>query len=354
MFIPPQLRRPEFRFCKVRGKRPYEPAWQERNNYRYDDQSLHDSFSNDQGYGVIGGYGGLLVVDGDSHEIIEDVFPRLPKTFSVLTGSGKLHCYYIIDDCTSFKATGQDGQTLVDFQGRGKQVIGPGSVYPGSDRRYTVLDDLPIASITRKDLIRHFADFLSLDNVIPPKPIQRHTTGENAATAIKTALPLSRVLAGEGVNIQRGNTACLWHPSQRGKCLVFDDAKGLWYCFHCAQGGDVITFIQIHRRLDFIGACRYLTDTLWAPHQPRQRRLRPQELRALAEETQGWPEWPDTFKRTQLRGQDTQYRAAGPPRDAITRPVPRCAADSGVGVLDGYRQTQKDGVHPRMAGERAQ
>jgi len=261
MFIPPQLRRPEFRFCKVRGKRPYEPAWQERNNYRYDDQSLHDSFSNDQGYGVIGGYGGLLVVDGDSHEIIEDVFPRLPKTFSVLTGSGKLHCYYIIDDCTSFKATGQDGQTLVDFQGRGKQVIGPGSVYPGSDRRYTVLDDLPIASITRKDLIRHFADFLSLDNVIPPKPIQRHTTGENAATAIKTALPLSRVLAGEGVNIQRGNTACLWHPSQRGKCLVFDDAKGLWYCFHCAQGGDVITFIQIHRRLDFIGACRYLTDT---------------------------------------------------------------------------------------------
>lgn len=83
------------------------------------------------------------------------------------------------------------------------------------------------------------------------------------AEKIKAAVKMSDVLRKYGIDTTKNITMCpMGHASQGGKCLSFDDAKGLCHCFHagCTLEGDVITVIEKREGLSFIDACRYLKD----------------------------------------------------------------------------------------------
>ena len=108
MEIPKQLQNPEFRFCLVNkwnaknkegkpiGKAPFETAWQKK-GYKFDDPKLIAHIKAGGNYGVIGGYGKLVIVDIDDVELGEELEKKF-QTFTVKTGGGGRHFYFIEDE----------------------------------------------------------------------------------------------------------------------------------------------------------------------------------------------------------------------------------------------------------------
>lgn len=150
--IPQQLQRNDFRFCliKAKDKAPFEMNWQSTANYKFNDEKLLQHISQGGNYGIVCGFGNLLVVDFDSEIIQAEKMPQMPETFTVKTGSGRFHVYYIVDTPESMK------RLKTDIQGKGKQVVAPGSTHPNGNQ-YSVFKDIPITTIGF-DLIRKLFD----------------------------------------------------------------------------------------------------------------------------------------------------------------------------------------------------
>lgn len=144
--IPRNLRRPEFRFVKLImwEKKAFEPGWTRTTNYTYDADSLKNWLAKGGNYGVSTGIGGLLVVDIDKVDRMEELGIQMPETYTVRTRSGGLHFYYICADFDkkrimydlvkteayiSGKKEVQGYMHLGEMQWMGQQVVGPTSRY---------------------------------------------------------------------------------------------------------------------------------------------------------------------------------------------------------------------------------
>jgi len=242
--IPRQLLKKEFRFCLIRPKSkiPFERSWQRDNNYKFDDDRLLTHIKDGGNYGVLGGFSNLLIIDFDEEEIQNETEANLPTTFTVKTGGGLLHKYFFCDNRDSFKILDGNKDTLVDAQGIGKQVIGAGSTHPNGNK-YVVVDESDIATITSSNLKAVFGKWLIKDKDIPDrKDLDKPT--------------LTPILSRFGVDVTKNPTKCPWHNSKGGSCFSFDDSKGLWHCFHCDKGGDVISFVMENNSCDFKTACK--------------------------------------------------------------------------------------------------
>lgn len=250
--IPTQLCDEKFRFIKIKkgDKRPLELEWTSKNNYKFNDKNFIAWLDAGNSYGVCGGYGKLLVVDFDDPTFEEEFIPKLPDTFTIKTGGGGKHLYYFVDDAASFKILGKEKNTLADIQGRGKQVIGAGSLHP-SGKYYEVVEDVPIASITLKSLKIIFSEHLK-DN---KKGIGWDNVWDKETTVqqIKDKVSLISMLSEYGYNTSKNPTICgLGHGSKGGSCFSFNDH--LWNCFHCDAGGDIFNLVMEHENCDFVKA----------------------------------------------------------------------------------------------------
>jgi len=128
------------------GKKPFQMGWQKK-EIPFNDPELTKHVESGGNYGVMGGgKAGLILVDFDSKEVQDELLEKLPKTFTVKTGSGLLHLYYFSNKFDSFKIFNEDMDTLADIQGQGKQVVGPGSIHPNGNE-YELIEDRDIAFI---------------------------------------------------------------------------------------------------------------------------------------------------------------------------------------------------------------
>ena len=130
--IPKQLENNQFRFIKVRdNKAPLEDDWTGKNNYLWYESEIVNYIEKNKRYGVLCGCGGLVVIDFDNKEVQDEIMPKLPETFTVKSaGKGLFHLYYITEEAESFKILNLNKETLADIQGKGKQVIGAGTIMP--------------------------------------------------------------------------------------------------------------------------------------------------------------------------------------------------------------------------------
>jgi hypothetical protein len=130
--IPRQLQRPEFRFVLLlpKDKIPFELDWQ-NNGYRFDDKKLLEHIENDRNYGVIGGYGNLIIIDIDDKELADKLSKKL-NTFSVRTGSDGMH-FYMISDWKENKVL---KNKMGEIRANKYQVVGPGCIHPNG-KKYT-------------------------------------------------------------------------------------------------------------------------------------------------------------------------------------------------------------------------
>lgn len=164
-FLPEQFWNEEFRFLKIRpeGKEPTADStgWQ-KNNFQYNDAEFMEHIANGGNYGIIGGYGNLILIDADSEEI-SLIAEKMPETFTVKTGSPehyKKHYFFIAEHpIKPIRLTASKLGDLGDVRSVGQYVVGCGSTHPKGDK-YRILKDLPIAKITEEEIREIFKDYI--------------------------------------------------------------------------------------------------------------------------------------------------------------------------------------------------
>ena len=147
--IPKSLHNKNFRFVLLerRGKRPFQKEWQKK-IIRFNDEELNKHLDEGGNYGVMGGgEKNLVILDFDNEKVQNELLDKLPETFTVKTGSGLLHLYFFSDRSESFKIFDSKMNTLVDVQGEGKQVVGPGSTHPNGNK-YEVVKAVSYTHLT--------------------------------------------------------------------------------------------------------------------------------------------------------------------------------------------------------------
>ncbi len=152
--IPLCLQDDKFGFCiaKPRDKIPMQKQWQQK-PLRYDAPLLQRWLSRGFNYGVIGGYGNLLIIDCDDTNFGNKMFSALPQTFTIRSGKGNPHFYVFCDKTQGFTIHNTEGLHIADVRGFGGQVIGAGSTHPNKNK-YEIWKDLPIATLDFENLKR--------------------------------------------------------------------------------------------------------------------------------------------------------------------------------------------------------
>jgi putative DNA primase/helicase len=259
--IPKQLRKQKYRFILVeaKGKKPIETRWTDNNNYDFENSKLKNHKGN---YGIIGGYGDLIILDFDDSETEQKLRHYLPATFIVETGTGGKHYYYTTNKADSYKIrrTGKEEKTLIDIQGVGKQVIGPGSTHPNGNK-YKVFNDEKIAGLDNIKLKTILLEHLE-PNELPKAWLKdlRISKGSNEIDEIKNKLSVAQLLREEGYN-PSSSMLCPFHNDKTESAGVFDNGDK-FNCFACNVGGDVIAIYQELKKTDFKTTIKELTDKL--------------------------------------------------------------------------------------------
>jgi putative DNA primase/helicase len=248
--IPKSLRDEKLRFVKVRksDKKPIGENWSTTNNFKYHEDEFIGWVSKQSNYGVVGGFGGLLVIDFDCSKVQENVLPKLPESFTVKSGGkGLYHVYYYIDDASSFNLKDENKKTLVDFQGTGRQVVGPGSLHR-SGGVYKVVKDIPINTIKRKDLLGAFSDYLPTSKIEKKHKCiyQISSYDDEVLNEIKDKVYITQYDPG----LKMGLQICKFHQDKSPSLSVFENGRA-FKCFSGCGHGDIFSYVMLKDNCDF-------------------------------------------------------------------------------------------------------
>ncbi len=262
MRIPKQLQKSEFNFVLLRKseKIPFQNGWQKK-NIKFNDSELIKHLNGSGNYGVMGGgERNLIIVDFDNEELQHEIIKKLPETFTVVTGSGLYHKYFYSDNSNSFKIYSENLDTLLDVQGKGKQVVAPNSIHPNGNS-YKIIQDKPIAFIPYSELK---AIIIPYDKK-PKKQEQQKQKYEsnpefenNFIETVKERVSMDNVLSVVGVDTSTTPTNCPFHDSKGGKCFGFN--QDTWHCFHCEESGNIFSMIMKVKKLSFADSLKYFAE----------------------------------------------------------------------------------------------
>lgn len=238
--IPKQLQNPEFRFIKVqkKGKAAFEERWHTKNNYEYDSKPLLDWVESGGNYGVVGGFGDLIIVDCDSVMVQRLAKEYLPQTFTIGTAGhgGGEHKYFV---CPEFRKNIKFNIGDEDFgqiQANGKYVVGPNSTHPNG-KKYFIKEDIPITVILPEQLLFAFRDFID-------KPQIHKQEIKNDGSPI---IPIEKLLDVSQYR-RRGGEYCGSHPthgSATRQNFHFSVEKNVWHCFRHDVGGGPLLLLAV-------------------------------------------------------------------------------------------------------------
>jgi P4 family phage/plasmid primase-like protien len=253
--IPKQLQDPVFRFIKIRmhkqgdkdpcwRKAPLETGWRKDRNYAYTDDEILDWIKAGNNYGVALGYGNLCVIDCDTEELEKIATEKLPRTFTIRTGGGRVHLYYL---CSGHKSTSFDGANKKhygEYKSTGVQVVAPGSIHP-SGNRYVVERDEPIASLDYDSLLKVLPKDIKIIEQKADKEYEniyaiKYTVDWNNE-AMKKLIPRDSFKR-KGDELRGPHPS---HGSKRGENISYEMNDNVWMCFHHHHGGNIVELIAI-------------------------------------------------------------------------------------------------------------
>ena len=253
MKIPEQLKNERF----VRAdseKRAYEKGWTTTANYSYEE------FEPGQIYGVLCGNNNLIVVDCDTQQM-QDKLIQLEEfrdTFTVKTATKKLYHFYFrvdIPNQRGFRISNARKERVLDLQGLGTMVVGPGSELNGIGT-YEIVNEKPIRKISYeylKTILYNLEEGLQISDPHEKKHTQIFPDFDELCGAIKDKITVEDVLKHLNIKDIHSNMNCpLGHPSQGGKC--FSHTGILWNCFHCNQAGNIFQLYMAVRKVSFLEA----------------------------------------------------------------------------------------------------
>lgn len=245
MEIPEQLKNINLRFCKIqRGKKnPYEKDWTNK-EYNYEDIT---PFLETEQYGVVCGKGNLIVIDADRKELQEAIINNLPDTFRVKTGSRGTHNYFFCPEATekivlTTKITNNEEIHYGEVQGKGSQVVGPGSLHPNGNT-YEVSNDKPIATISAIELLKTTTPFTSILETQKEHTMYEQTEFDKEISKLNVL----DIFGKEGLK-QNGDQWYGKHPihgSETGSNFWIDPIRNVWHCFRHGSGGGPLYAIAV-------------------------------------------------------------------------------------------------------------
>jgi hypothetical protein len=262
--LPKQFEDPAFRFIKIdskpdlsvdtRGKKPLESAWQTESNYPSNSRKLKKWLGEGNNYGVATGYGNLLIIDADHVYTATLIKENLPETFTVKSGGfysngqRKNHFYYYCSDFLRKIPLDDDpeGNHYGELQWKGAQVIGPGSLHYKTGNHYEVANDVPIATVTREQVLAVLKPCL--------KETALRETVERAEGNTPCTLDITKVADMRTLKQSRKNPDLFKgvHPVHGATCggnFCVDIAKGYWYCFRHGTGGNTLSLVAVKEGL---------------------------------------------------------------------------------------------------------
>jgi hypothetical protein len=274
--IPPQLQ--NCRLLQVSDeKSPFGAVWQKTNNTIKNTDFIRYVYDHEK-YGVLCGWDSLnekflVVIDFDDEITQREVLENgvLPETFTCKTArKGLYHLYfYTTDVVKKWKILTKDKDTLADIQGEATQVIGPGSRIPDG-RCYEIVKDIPIATIPVSTLHRALDQFnyQKVEEVLQEtadgltlSDFEKSYGDDKALAEVRRQLKIADILRDASISTSRNPTKCPFHSSKGGKCLGFDNNKGIWNCFHCLEHGTAIDlWMKINHVDNFIDAKKQLCE----------------------------------------------------------------------------------------------
>ena len=254
---------------KNRNKIPIERDWQGRNNYSANSPKLLEHIAAGKNYGIACGYGGLIVFDSDNEDRLQElgVFEKLARTFTVQTGGGGTHRYYLCPEWGLKKILLDPDLRdlrhpdkplhLGEIQCKGQQVVGPGSIHPNGNR-YEVVDDSEIATISKKLLLEAIAGVKTSEKRQKAKVQKAQKTQKpeksnehrmpSFCDEIKIqdiAWPGGDVQKREGRNGMEYFGSHPMHGSTTGKNFHINVDKNTWYCHRCGSGGGPLEWLAV-------------------------------------------------------------------------------------------------------------
>lgn len=260
MEIPTKLKQDGIRFVLLEksGKKPIQKDWTNK-TILSEDLELLNHLSYGGNYGVLGGGSKqLIIIDFDNEKVQDEVCLKLPKTFTVRTGSGKLHKYFFSDGNESFKIFDENMNTIADVQGEGKQVVGAGSIHPNGNK-YEVIEDVDIAFLPYaeiKALLLPYDRKVKKEKKEYEKP--KGILSDDFLDTLKNSLSIEDVLNSFGIDTSRNPTSCFLHSSKGGKCLGFNRETA--HCFHCDGSWNIFSMVKDYKNCDFKEALQYLSN----------------------------------------------------------------------------------------------
>jgi len=251
--IPEQLRKTDFRFVRIDigSKKPFEKSWNvpgSKTNYSIDDPKFLSWIGSNQNYGVVAGVGGLVIFDADGLMRLTElgVMAELPDTFTVRTGGGGLHLYYLSD--LDQKIIMYDRMLkeedkplhLGEVQSRGFQAVCPGSIHPNG-KAYTIERDLPIASLDSailKGILSKYVDY-GFDEAVPERKRLKVVMVDPNIRDPFDGVRVEDVLSPRNARKAPGQLkgAHPIHGSVGGNNFVVDLKENSWRCWRCCSGG---------------------------------------------------------------------------------------------------------------------
>lgn len=260
MNIPEKLKIRGIKFVLLEkaGKKPFQKDWQNK-VIEYDNPELIQHLALGGNYGVMGGGNQqLIIIDFDNLKVQEEVCKTLIRTFTVQSGSGKLHKYFFTDKTESFKIFDEEMNTLADIQGEGKQVVGAGSLHPNGNY-YTIVDDSEISFLPYSEIQARLLPYdkkPKKEKRIYEKP--KVELEDDFLEKLKNNLTISDVLSSFSINTSLNPTSCPMHDSKGGKCLGFNEETA--HCFHCEGSWNIFSLVKDIKKCDFKEALEYLAN----------------------------------------------------------------------------------------------
>lgn len=260
MIIPERLRKFNFvLISKDDGKKPFEKSWQNK-LHNYDDIRLIEHINNGYNYGVQcnnsyitidGNLKFLVIIDFDSKEFQDKVINLFPETFTTTSGSKKncYHLWFASDSNESFKVLNEKMETLADIQGKGKQVVAPGSKHK-SGSIYSIVKDIDFAYIPYSEIKAILKPFDKTPEK-QKKEIKQYIpkdVGEDITEKILNSVSMKDVLSEIGIDTSKNPTNCFSHSSSGGKCFGWDEEKA--HCFHCDGSWNKFSLIRDAKKLN--------------------------------------------------------------------------------------------------------
>ena len=240
--LPNQLKKEGFNFAKLLGKNPSIGGddWQ---NQIHSWQEAEIWLNQGYNYGVMGGFEDLIILDTDSQSVSDVVMMSLPITFTVMTGSGKMHFYFFCPELHkkvifNDKLEPSQFQEGEDHYGeiitKGFQAVGPGSIHPDSRKDYEVLFDEEIATVSKEQVLLALKQFLKPDK---PEvlPREAHGTGIDSLKIIDILPEVT-------------STSVIVHPvhgAEGAGNLSLNLEENLWHCFRCDSGGNALSLFAV-------------------------------------------------------------------------------------------------------------